>query len=167
MRFSIVNHNKEKLNSFFSYAIAVIIAVLLAVMVGGVSTSETYFERINAPLWLYVATSVFASCLFIIWLAVTLGPTNPSSFLSFDTEAIHITKGRRVIKKVALGEIEAMELKPDYIHDESLQGKRNYFLHISYASSKEVFNLALDKAERKELEGKINRFISSGSGRNH
>ena len=163
MRFPVVKHNKEKLNSFFSYAIAVIIAVLLAVMVDGVSTSETYFERINAPLWLYVVTTVFIFCLFVIWLAVTLGPTHAPSFLSFDADAIHIMKGQRVIKKVALGEIEVMELKPDYIHDESLKGKRNYFLHISYVSSKETFNLALSKEERKELESKIDEFVSSRS----
>ena len=155
MRIRIISYTKESFRKILTYIYIIVIGVGIAMMIKGpVGGGESFYSKWDAPIWLYILTSVFLFFMTIMMFANIFTGVPGVGFMTIDNEGVEIEKGRRK-KRINLSSIQDINVLSNFLKDKVDASKNNRIIQITLIEGIEKYDILLSKKEEKELNDLI------------
>ena len=152
------NFKNLKRNKILQYVFLIGSFSGLGLMVSGVGSDSSFFERWEVPIWGYFLKTAMIIILFIMYLNTLFSPLKSNGSIYFETDRVVIKNNN--ILQVPFSEIDQLNLSPYYQYGEIEKNKRNRKIEIVWNNHSSFFDVLLSENEEEtinQIKNKINR----------
>gem|GEM_PF-2643354 len=152
IEFEYYNFNQITTRKVFRYIFLGVSVILLKLMVRGpIGDTESYFEEIDAPFWLYATNSFLFLFVLILLFNNIFSHLKPKGKI-FLKETSIIFKLSAECKTIQSADIEELRLVPLYNFSKLEKGKRALKLLLKSNDQVRSFDVLLSFSEEKEIK---------------
>ena len=162
MKIEIYNFGQLKIRKVIGYTYLVLAGIGAGLMLEGVGHHTSFFERHNAPTWLYIFSILGCIILLILFLNSISSDLRKTGDIEFDKHQITIKRGKKSII-IPNNKINKIKVSPDYRFSHEKGDKRKRILQISTDELDSSYGIEVTQPEEDELIDAIQQIINSPS----